>query len=53
MPESPPAKPAELHDQFVREIKEIGIAHCRGELRKWVEEKLDDERRAAGFDSDS
>jgi hypothetical protein len=45
---------AAAHEKFVREMREIDVAHFRGKLHEWVQEKLDHEheRIAAGFDSD-
>jgi len=47
---APPSSPAELHEQFVEEMKEVDRAHDAGRLQEWVQEKLASERRNAGFD---
>lgn len=44
---------ANTQERFVREMKEIDQAHHAGQLRKWVEKKLADERKAAGLDSEA
>ena len=41
---------ASTHEQFVADIAEIDRAYTDGRLGEWVQEKLADERRNAGFD---
>lgn len=51
----PPEKfvdPSELHVQFVRESREIDMAHHEGRLHEWLREKLD-EQRGSGSDGRS
>lgn len=52
MPESPAPNDAGVlaHERFVREAKEIDLAYAQGRLREWIDKKVTDERRAAGFD---
>jgi len=47
-----PVDPAALHEQFVQDNCEIDRAFHDGRLDEWLQEKLADERRAAGFDLD-
>ena len=35
---------AEAHERFVRECREIDVAHLRGRLGEWIEENLSDEQ---------
>jgi len=42
---------AAAHEQFIRENREIDIAWATARLNQWLEEKLADERCAAGSDS--
>lgn len=41
---------AAAHEQFVADNREIGLAWKEGRLDEWLQEKLADERNAAGFD---
>lgn len=52
MPDSsdPGSIGAAAHERFVVECKQIDRAHHDGRLDEWLEEKLANERRAAGFD---
>lgn len=38
------------HQRFVDDNREIDLAWADGRLDEWIQEKLADERNAAGFD---
>ncbi len=50
-PNVPPENGIAACERFIREMREIDLAYHGGWLGEWVEEKLTDERRAAGFDT--
>lgn len=52
MPDQP-FSPTELHEQFVREMKEIDWAHHEGRLHEWLQEKLTREQRNARAAADT
>ena len=51
MSEQPDINGAALHEQFVNDCLEMDMAWAEGRFDEWLQERIADERLAAGIDS--